>query len=368
MLCLPGLSSCHLLCQKLSGLLHFCNMEGKKKIWRNAQSRSVRNINAWLSRQWWFLVTGTSWPEQFITGSWRCAQLHVEEWCFSSHGCSTMLKLNCSDGTGAEVSSRFTDKSPSAFTSGHSEFLPSVWQSYPSRYSASGILHLWWSTDLSVIISNEKNWSVCFQQCITSPQSGVSWFKMPVIRWLKRFSSHICALKHTIFCEMIVQRGRIIHFFLTAHQRMITDWLNVQLSWGNQNLNWARKLSGFREPLASIPFFSWVLGGPPPSPPTCNPKKGSNSDRNQKPSVLGLQACEKSSVHGHLLQQSQPHTQLDRLRQHLPHWDATCPRAPRPECGVMRAILRSAPSLEVSHVEGAEKVQLRRSAEAPRHF
>lgn len=63
-----------------------------------------------------------------------------------------------------------------------------------------------------------------------------------------------------------------MHFFLTAHQLMITDWLNVQLYWGNQNLNWGRKLSGFREPLASIPFFIWVLGGPP-SPPTCNPKK-----------------------------------------------------------------------------------------------
>lgn len=39
----------------------------------------------------------------------------------------------------------------------------------------------------------------------------------------------------------------------------------------------------------------------------------------------------------------------------------TCPWAPRPECGVMRAILLSALSLEVGRVERAEKVQLCRS-------
>lgn len=56
--------------------------------------------------------------------------------------------------------------------------------------------------------------------------------------------------------------------------------------------------------------------------------------------LLGLRACENP---GHLLQQPQTHKQLEGLHQHLPQWEAHAPWAPRPECGVMRAILRSVP-------------------------
>lgn len=73
------------------------------------------------------LVAATPWPEQFITGSWMCAQVHIgSDVFFLSYHSSTMLKLNWNDQNRAEVSSRFTDKSPSADAGVHSELLLSL--------------------------------------------------------------------------------------------------------------------------------------------------------------------------------------------------------------------------------------------------
>lgn len=134
----------------------------------------------------------------------------------------------------------------------------------------------------------------------------------------------------------------------------MTDWLIVQLYLCNQNLNWGWKLNRFPdEPLASISHFSgsWEDGQRTNLETLITTRSGVfwvyrpvKIQRAWSPAA----AISVSPTAGQA-----PSTP--------PPPGCTCPWAPRPECGVMRAILLSAPSLEVNHVECAEKVQLRRS-------
>lgn len=80
------------------------------------------------------------------------------------------------------------------------------------------------------------------------------------------------------------------------------------------------------------------------SPPTCSPKY--LKVWAQKEAIcFGFAGLWKSSMHDHLLQQSQPHKQLDRLCQHLPHRVAHAPELPGrsvvwwgPSCSLLRPL------------------------------
>lgn len=143
---------------------------------------------------------------------------------------------------------------------------------------------------------------------------------MDVILWLKDlFFSNIYTLKYILWNHWILS-------WWCKEVEWYTFFLIVQPYWDNQNVNWRRKLSGFVEPLASVSHFSESRVDAQPT--HLQPQNGSNSDHNTKRKYFGFTGLWKSSVPGHLLQQSQPHKQLDRLRQHLPHWDAHATELP----------------------------------------